>query len=58
MTKLVTAFALGVIVTALVAFATQGRVETKEGAQIAPLQMMTGQQLSPLVFTDYSVVFP
>ena len=57
MTKLVAAFALGVIVTVLITFATQGRVETKAG-QIAPLQMMTGQHLSPERLIDYSVVFP
>ena len=57
MIKLVAAFALGVAVTALVAFATQGRVETKAG-QIAPLQMMRGQHPPPSEFTDYSLVFP
>ena len=57
MIKLVAAFALGVVVTALVAFATQGRVETKAG-QIAPLQMMRGQHPPQSEFTDYSLVFP
>ena len=56
MMKLVAAVALGVVVTALVAFATQGRVETKAG-QIAPLQMMKGQHPPQAEFTDYSLVF-
>ncbi|HEV2546215.1 MAG TPA: hypothetical protein VGU20_02660 [Stellaceae bacterium] len=56
MTKLVAAFALGVIVTALIAFATQGRVE--KASQIVPLQMMKGQHPPQAEFTDYSLVFP
>ena len=57
MIKLAAAFTLGVVVTALVAFATQGRVETKAG-QIAPLQMMSGEHPPQLEFADYSLVFP
>ena len=57
MIKLVAAFTLGVVVTALLAFATQGRVETKAG-QIAPLQMMSGQHPPQSELTDFSLVFP
>jgi hypothetical protein len=57
MIKLVAAFALGVVVTALVAVATQGRVETKAG-QVAPLEMMRGQHPPQSELTDYLLVFP
>ena len=57
MTKLVTAFALGIFVGALVTYTTHGRIESQTASQIAPLQMMTGQHPPPQKMTDYSVVF-
>jgi hypothetical protein len=58
MMKLVAAFASGVIITALIAFATQGHVKTGASAQIAPSQMTGDQHLSPERLIDYSLVFP
>jgi hypothetical protein len=58
MMKLVAAFASGVIITALIAFATQGHVKTAATAEIAPSQMTIGQHLSPERLIDYSLVFP
>ena len=40
---------------ALIAPRTYGHVEPQ--AQISPLQMMTGQHLSPTQMTDFSLVF-
>jgi hypothetical protein len=58
MMKLVAAFASGVIITALIAFATQGHVETAATVGIAPSQMRGDQHLSPERLIDYSLVFP
>lgn len=56
--KLVAAFASGVVITALIAFATQGHAKTAATAEIAASQMTTGQYLSPERLADYSLVFP
>ena len=58
MTKLSVVFGVAFAAVALIAITTYGRVERQPTpAQISPLQMMTGQHLSPTQMTDFSLVF-
>jgi hypothetical protein len=65
MTKLHTVSALSAVAFVTVAFVsvaliaprTYGHIEPRPAAQISPLQMMTGQHLSPTQMTDFSLVF-
>jgi hypothetical protein len=56
MTKL--GIAIAFIAVALIASTTYGRVERQPApAQLAPLEMMTGQHLQQTEMTDMSLVF-
>ena len=58
MTKLAIVFAVAVAAITLIASATLGHVERQlSAAQLAPLPMMTNQHVSPMLMTDFSVVF-
>ena len=62
MTKLHTVSAVALVTVAFVSVAliaprTYGHIEPQPAAQISPLQMMTGQHLSPTQMTDFSLVF-
>ncbi len=57
MMKLATFFAVAFAAVALIATTTFGRVERHPAAQIAPLQMMTGQHLPQTEMADFSLIF-
>jgi hypothetical protein len=58
MTKLSAVFAVAFAAAVLIASTTYGRVDRHPTpAQLAPLEMMTGQHLSSTPMTDYSLVY-